>query len=121
MLGGERQIATVLVERLIGCLRLLSGDALVAAHLHQCLEHAVARHAGGVEQTGGGGGPAAVGRLCQHDEQMFGADIIVAHALGFGLGQVREHADIARHADFAYITAYLRLCINFSRYVRQEL
>ncbi len=43
----------------------------------------------------------------QRDQQMLGADIVVAHLFGFGFGLVRHRADFARQPDFADIAADL--------------
>ena len=71
------QVDAVLLQRLIGLLRVLAGDPGAAADLAERLEQRVGRGAGRRQD---GLGVAAVGG--QADEQVLGRDVLVAELLG---------------------------------------
>ena len=80
-LGELGQVAAELLERLVGRLRVLVGDPLVAADSLQRLEQLGAAEARGF-QSGAGGALF----LEHREEQVFDADVIVLEALGLVLG-----------------------------------
>ena len=89
-LAGELgEVAAVALERFVGGLGVLAGDALRTADGRERLEDRVARHAVLLEQAGGGGTSALAG---DRDEQVLGADVLVLQPLGFLLGGVGDLA-----------------------------
>ena len=72
LLRGLRQVAAELLERLVGLLGVLRGDAAPAAHLVDLREQLVARDD------------------VEREQQVLGRDVVVVHALGLVEGPV-EH------------------------------
>ena len=94
VLAGEiGQIAAVALERLIGALGVLAGDALRPAHRRQRLQDRVAGDTALLEQPRRRGFPALGGN---RDEEMLGADVLVLEPLGFRLGRVGDRAEARR-------------------------
>jgi hypothetical protein len=81
------EIAAVTLERLIRAFRVLGRHALRSADALQRGADRIARDSRLFEQLRGRG---ASGLLGQRDEQVFGADVLVLVAIGFGLRFVRH-------------------------------
>ena len=81
--GQFRQVATVAFQRLVLALGRLVGDALRAADADQGFENAVSRHAQRRQHTDRFAAPLFGG---DGQQQVFGADELVLHALRFALG-----------------------------------
>ena len=78
--GALHQIGAVFFQRVVGLLRIVRGDPLVAAHLGQSLQQAFFGHAVGLQQRL----QRTVGGLHQRQQQMLHRDIFVLHG-GCGL------------------------------------
>ena len=89
-----RQIAPVLLQRLVRAFRVLAGHALRAADAGERREDRVARDACLLEQLRRGRASALVG---ERDEQVLGADEVVLEAVGFGLCLVGDELEARRH------------------------
>jgi hypothetical protein len=90
-----RQVAAVALERLIRAFRVFVRDALRAADAGQRAENRVARHFQRLQQLRGGGAAAFVG---DRDEEVLGADVVVLHAAGLGLGGAGDFVQTRREA-----------------------
>ncbi len=108
-----RQVAAVLLQRLVGGLRVLAGDALRAAHGGQRRQDAVARDAEAPQQARR---PAAVG-AGQRQQEMLGADVVVVHGVRFGVGILQDARGPARQARLHVRAVDLRA----ARQLRLEL
>ena len=86
------QIATVLLECLVGRFRVLTRDALRSANARQRLQHLVAPDAALLQDLPDGGAPAFAG---DREEQVLGADVLVLQPLRFlfrGVGHTTQPA-----------------------------
>ena len=83
------QVAAVLLERFVLGLGVLVGDPLAAADCGQRLKHLRPRDAIGLELIDRHG---LAGLIQEAQQQVLGADVLVLHGLGFGLGRVEGHA-----------------------------
>jgi len=79
---GLCQIAAVLLQRLVGSLGVLAGDALAAADGGQRGQDTVARHAQPAEQPRG----IAAIIACKRQQDVLRADVVIPHLVGFGVG-----------------------------------
>src|SRR5262249_52278745 len=91
-----REIAAVLLERLVGALGRLRRDALRAADGGQRLQDGVLRGAALLEDARRRRGAAALGRHGR--QQVLGAEVIVLRAFAFRLRVVRDLAEPGREA-----------------------
>jgi hypothetical protein len=73
------QVATVLLERLVGCFRILVCHAVGSSDGLQCFDDRPRRDAGGSQDPLGG---AARGILERGEQQVLGGDVVVVHPLG---------------------------------------
>ena len=96
------QVAPVLLERLVGDLRVRAGDSLVAAHLGQDLEEALARHAMLLQQPPGGGLRAGLDHREQH---VLDGHVLVLQPVGLPLGRVQQLPKRARDVHLAGLGA----------------
>ena len=86
-LPGQRgQVAAVLLERLVGGLRVRAGDALAAADLLERLVDAVAGDAEPAQDLAGRARLCVVG---EGEQEVLGRDVVVLEALGLGLARRR--------------------------------
>ena len=76
-----RQVAAVLLQRLVGRLGILRGDALMAAHFLQGRHEPVAGDAELLEDL-----PAGAGVVEHGQQQMLDGDVLVLELLGLVLG-----------------------------------
>ena len=86
----DGQVAAVLLERRVGALGVLRGDALAAADALERLEQGLATGRMALEQLLG-----LAADLGDREQEMLGRDVFVAETLGLGLGQL-DHAPGAR-------------------------
>ena len=105
VLGLLGQVDAVLLQRLVGALRVLAGDPGAAAHLGERLCQRVGGGAGLAQQRGR---LPAVGR--QADEQVLGGDVLVVQLLG----AVRRGVD-----DAEQLTGQLRRGGGGAAHLRQ--
>ena len=89
------EVAAVALERLIGRLRILAGDALRPAHARHRLEDRVLGDAALLEEARRRRAPAFGG---DRDEEVLGAGVLVLEPLGFLLGGRRAPAAGARRS-----------------------
>ena len=82
-LGG--QVAAVLLERRVGALRVLRGDALAAADALERLEDGLPAGAVALEQ-----GLGLAADLGDAEQQVLGRDVLVAEPAGLGLGPLDD-------------------------------
>ena len=92
--GELGEIAAVALERLIGTFRILIGDALGSADGLQGLGDPIRRDAEVLEKLRRRRSACFGG---DRHEQMLGADVLVLHPIGFGLGLVRHELQPRRH------------------------
>ena len=79
--GHLGQIAAILFQRLVGRLRVLRGDALIAAHFLQCRHQPIAADAELLQEPAGRAGIGDQGQ-----QQMLDRDVLVLELLGLILG-----------------------------------
>ena len=83
--GRLGEVAPVLLQRLVGVLRLLAGDPPGAAHVLEHGQDPVAGDAGGLERLADG---ALV--LGEREQQVLAGDVLVLERLGLVLGLVED-------------------------------
>ena len=81
------EVAPVLLERLVRDLRVRAGDALIAAHLGEDLEEALARHTMLLQQPPGSGLRPGLDHREQH---VLDGHVLVLQPVGLPLGRVQQ-------------------------------
>ena len=99
--GKLHQILTVLLQGVVGVLRVIGGHPLVAAHSGKLLQKGVLFQVEGAEQLTGG----LVLLVQQTKEQMLHADEVVLHGLGFAGGGAEHLIGGLRDIDLIGVTA----------------
>ena len=99
--GKFHQILAVLLQRIVGVLRVIGGHPLVAAHGGKLLQKGVLFQVEGAEQLTGG----LVLLVQQAKEQMLHADEVVLHGLGFAGGGAEHLIGCLRDIDLIGVTA----------------
>ena len=98
------QVAAVFLQRLVGALRVLAGDALAAADGRERGEHTVARDAQPRQQFR----CAAAVVAEQRQQQMLGADVVVVHRRCFALGILQDARGLPAQAGLGVAAVDLR-------------
>ena len=99
--SGLREVAAVLLQRLVLALGVLVGHALVAAQLHQRLVDGIALEAAGAEVVAG----LPLGLLHATEKDVLGRDVVVLEAFRLAFGcrqrgaQPRADVDLALAVD----------------------
>ena len=95
------EILTVLVQHVVGLLRLLGGHSRGAAYLGYRLEQLILGHAEAAEYSGNSAG----GLLRERKEQVLHADVLVLHAIRLGLRLGERLVEVGGNVDLACLPA----------------
>ena len=99
--GPLHQVGAVLLQGVVGLLRVVGGHTLVAPHVGQGLEHALLLYVVGAEQLL----QLPVGRVQQGQQQVLHRHILVLHGRGDALGGVEALVHVLGHIDLALLPA----------------
>ena len=99
--GPLHQVGTVLFQRVIGLLRMVGSDPLVATDIGQRLKDALPGDVVGAEELL----ERPVGGIDQRQQQMLHRDVFILHAGGDGLGRAQSFVDPGGDVELALLPA----------------